>query len=124
MKKIRKVSGSCAPLALKYLSGLCDHEVHDICVAHGFIQEHGMEEHEFLGAAKDMGIRLRRMNLKKLGLYRSHLGRFIRENMEGKFLIYTSQHLFVVSGGQVIDPLHPDNPGLRRIVTGVWRAVI
>lgn len=119
-KKLKKIDGSCAPFALKYLSGMSDGEVHDICQFFGFQQDTGMEEHEFLDAARDMGIRFRRMNLKKKDLYRVKLRKFIKLYSEGVYLIYTSAHLFVVDNGEVVDLINPGYLGLDRIVTGVW----
>jgi hypothetical protein len=123
MKRIRKIDGSCAPLALKYLSGMTDREVCDICQFYGFQQDTGMEEHEFIEAAKDMGIRLRRINLKKKELYRVKLRKFIRENNSGTFLIYTHAHLFVIDDGKIIDPLNEGYYGLDRLVTGAWKSL-
>lgn len=119
-RKLRKIDGSCAPFALKYLSGLSNSETHDICQFFGFQQDTGMEEHEFLDAAKDMGIKFRRINLKKKELYRCKLRKFIKEHPEGKYLIYTNAHLFVVHNSKVVDIINPGYLGLDRIVTGAW----
>ena len=121
MKKIRKIDGSCAPLALKYLSKKSDKTVYDVCLINWFQQSHGMEEHEFLNAAKALGIRLRRIKLKKIGLYRSKLSKFIKNNPKGTYLIYTHAHIFVIDNGLVIDKLNPKYLGMSRMVTGAWK---
>lgn len=121
-KRIKRINGFCAPLALKYLSGASDKSVYDVCLANWFQQAHGMEEHEFLKAAKELNIRLRRMNLKKSELYGAELYKFIKANPDGKFLIYTHAHLFVVNNSEVIDQINTKGYfGLRRKVTGAWR---
>ena len=120
MKKLKKIDGACAPYALKFLSGLPDNQVYDICEFNGYQGSTGMEEHEFIAAAKDMGIRLRRINLKKKNLYRSKLRMFIKHHSLGTYLIYTDSHLFSVRNGIVVDPLNDKSPGLNRLVTNAW----
>lgn len=121
-RKLKYVSGYCAPHALKYASGRTEASVLNICADNYFTPEHGMEEHEWQKAARELGIRLRRRNLKQAGLYRCKLKDFIKACPEGMFIIYTDAHLFVVDDGEVIDPLN-DDPFLHRIVTGAWRVI-
>lgn len=122
MRKLRKIDGACAPLALKYLSRLSDAKVLQICEQHGFKHDWGMEEFEFLKAARELGIRLRRMNMKKSGLYQAKLRKFIKIKPEGVFLLYTDRHLFVVDNGGIFDPLNGKSLGLDRVVTSAWYA--
>jgi hypothetical protein len=82
-----------------------------------------MEEFEYMDSAKDLGIDLKRMNLKKSGMYRAKLGQFIKYHPTGIYLIYTSRHVFVLDNGKIVDPLNPDHMGLRRLVTGAWRVL-
>lgn len=120
-QKLKKIDGFCAPLALQYISGADDKTVYEVCSFNGFTQQFGMEEHEFLESASELGVRYRRVNLKNKGLYRGELSEFIKFHLFGTYLIYTSGHLFVVSDGQIVDPLSFGNPGLARLVTGAWK---
>ena len=108
-------------MALKYLSKLEDSIVHEICLSNWFQQDHGMEENEWRKAAKEMGLRLRRLNLKKRDLYRAKLSHISKIYSSGKYIIYTPEHLFVLDNGKIIDPLNGNGYGPDRIVTGVWK---
>ncbi len=121
-KKLKKVDGACAPFALRALITVPDAVILDVCTQHGYRAEWGMEEHEVIESAKELGIRLRRMNLKDKGLYRSQLRKFIAENPIGTFLVYTTGHIFVLQNSVLIDPL-TEGERLRRIVTGAWRVL-
>ena len=121
-RKLKYVSGYCAPHALKYVSGKSDGIVHAVCLSNGFSKEYGLEEHEWQKAAKELGIRLRRKNLKQAELYRCKLKEFIQLHPEGVFIIYTDAHLFVLDNGVIVDPL-TEGEGLARIVTGAWRVL-
>lgn len=116
---LKNKDGFCAPLALKYLSGATPSAVHVACCSNGFSEDAGQEEFEFLKSAKELGIRLRRVNLKREGMYRAKLKDFIAKHPKGAFLIYTDRHLFVVDYSKVIDPL-TEGEGHDRLVTGAW----
>lgn len=123
-KKLKKISGSCAPLALMYLSGLQENIVHEISVTHGWRQDWGMEDYEATKAAKDMGLKLRRLNLKKRELYGVKLREIIKAYNEGKYLVYTTNHLLVIHDGRVVDLINGKKyQGLDRIVTAVWKVL-
>lgn len=122
-KKLRKIDGACALFAMRTATNRCDGTIIDACIDEGWSPEFGLEEHEWLAAAKKIGIRLRRMNLKKGGIYSCELRKFIKHNPTGHFFIYTDGHLFVVKDGNIIDPLYQIGKGLRRKVTGAWRVL-
>jgi hypothetical protein len=121
MSKLLRKHGYCAPLALQYVSGEEDDYVHEICTNSGFTPEWGMEDHEYFEAARELGVKFRRVQLKQRGLYRQKLSKFLDENPQGCFLIYTSNHLFVVDEGDIYDPLNEVGFGLDRLVTGAWK---
>ena len=121
MSKLRKESGYCAPYALKYLTGLPDKKILDACRANGFKQEWGMEEYEVINAAYDLGLRTRRVNLKKRDLYGIKLLRFTKEYPQGRFLVYTPGHILVVSNGVIVDPINDGYIGEERAVTAAWK---
>lgn len=120
MKKIRRVNGFCAPAALRHLSGLEDRLVLEICARHGFHPSTGMDEFEILAAAKSLNIRLRRVNLKKKGFYRSRLRKFRAHHRDGKYILCTHNHIFVLDMGSIVDPLWEGFPGLDRYIVSAW----
>jgi hypothetical protein len=122
-RKLKYVSGYCAPHALHFVSGKSENTVYEACLNNDFSKEFGMEEYEWQKAAKELGVRLRRKNLKRAGLYGCQLKDFIKACPEGMYIIYTHMHLFVVEDGEIYDLLNPNNPGLSRLVTGAWRVL-
>lgn len=118
---LKKIDGFCAPYALKYLTGFPDKKILDVCYANGFKQEWGMEEYEVIRAALDLGLRTRRVNLKKRDLYGVKLIRFAKEYPQGRFLVYTSGHILVVSNGVIVDPINDGYIGEERSVTSAWK---
>lgn len=119
--KIKKENGYCAPYVIKYLSGLSDNKVMALCKAAGFTPEWGMEDYEVLRVLRKIGVAYTRLELKKMGLYRSKLKDFCKRKSSGDYLIYTSVHIFCVSNGTVIDPINDGFIGEERLVTGVWK---
>lgn len=121
MKKLKKIDGFCVPLTLKYVSGLSDKKILDVCEKNGFKQKWGMEESEVTKSASELNIRYRRINLKRDGLYNETLEKFIKNNPSGVFMIGTLGHLFAVHDGEVIDPINANYPGLKRLVVWAWK---
>lgn len=121
MTKIRKESGYCAPYALKYLTGLPDKKILDVCRKKGFRQEWGMEDYEVISASRELGLRTRRVNLKKRGIYAIKLIKFTKEYPMGTFLVYTPGHILVVSNGVIVDPINDGYIGEERAVTAAWK---
>lgn len=124
MKKLRRIDGACCPLALKYLSGLPDDVVLSVCESNGYEQKCGMEEFEWLESARELHIRLTRINLKEHKLHRARLREVLSRFPKGRFLVYTNMHVFALDNGRVVDPINEveDYIGLDRIVIGLWRA--
>jgi hypothetical protein len=121
LRKIRKESGYCGPFALKYLTGLPDKTILDACVKNGFKKEWGMEDYELLRAARALGLKYRREELKPVGLYGAKLREFARRRPRGRYLVYTSNHVLLVSNGVIIDPINSGYVGEDRAVTGAWK---
>jgi len=121
MKKLRKESGYCAPYALKYLTGLADNKILDVCAKNGFKKEWGMEDYEVLKSASALGVRYRRVELKKRNLYGVKLNKFAKEYPSGKYLVYTNCHILVVNNGVIIDPINDGYIGEDRAVTAAWK---
>lgn len=116
MKKLKKISGSCAVIALLYVSGLDEQTVLRVCGFHGFEAGLGMEDRQWQNAARDLGIDYRGISLSPCTLKQ-----FIKNYSEGLYLVGTFDHLFVVDGGIIIDPRCEKPPGLKRIIRQAWR---
>lgn len=116
MKKLKKIKGACAVLALWYLCQKDENAVLRVCQAYGFREAQGMFDHEWQQAAWQLGISMREINIepRKLGL-------FIKEYPDGLYLISTRDHLFVVDNGIVFDPRYTKAPGLNRTIYYAWR---
>lgn len=121
MSKLKKESGYCAPYALRYLTGMPEKALLELCSANGFKQEWGMEDYEVLRVLRKTGMKYRRLELKKSGLYAVKLKDFVKARPIGNFLIYTSGHIFCVSNGVIIDPINEGYIGEERMVTGAWK---
>ncbi len=118
MKKLRKIEGSCACLALHHVSGIDEDTVLRVCTLHGFTPEDGMEDLDWQEAAKDLGLRLRMVPMKDV-----RLSKFVKAHGAGLFLVGTFDHLFVLDNGLIVDPREKDMgryPGLGRIVKRAW----
>lgn len=118
MRKLRKIDGSCAVVALFFVSKLSEDIVIDICKDHGFEVGRGMTDDEWKAAAGSLGIKLRSVPLSPM-----KLRRFLHDYPRGLYLVTTCNHLFAVEGGIIIDPNNLYHPGLDRIVKGAWRVV-
>ncbi len=119
MKKLKKIEGSCAVIALHYGSGVDEETVLNICKFHGFTPEKGMEDHEWKEAARELGIKMRSSSMKDV-----RLSQFISKNKTGLFLMGTHDHLFILDNGIIIDPrekMEGRYPGLGRIIKQAWR---
>lgn len=118
MKKLKKIDGSCAVIALHHCSGTDEETVLRICKLHGFTPADGMEDEEWQEAAKDLGLSIRAVPYKDC-----RLKQFIKKYPAGLFLMGTFDHLFVLDNGLVVDPrekMKGRYPGLGRIVKKAW----
>lgn len=115
MRKIKKIDGACAVCALQYVSGIDEETVLRVCAMHGFEVGEGMADQEYLEAAADL-----KLTLKKVKTDRPLLRHFIKKYPTGLFLVATYGHLFAVDNGIVADPRNEKRPGLRRIVESAW----
>lgn len=118
MKKLKKIDGSCAVVALLYVSGMDEDTVIRICQFHGFEAGNGMSDEEWQAAAKDLKIKFKLVAMKPCTL-----DVFIKTNPKGLFLVGTCDHLFVVDNGVIIDPRNERPPGLRRRIKQTWRVI-
>lgn len=65
MKKIKKIDGSCAVCALHYVSGIDEETVLRICAMHGFEAGEGMTDDEYLEAAADLKLTLKKVKTSR-----------------------------------------------------------
>ncbi len=108
MKKLATLVDTCAPAAVKAASDLTDAQVAEIFLAQGFHDE------VWLAAAKKAGLKLKCVTKKKM-----RLGAFIKKFPEGKYLVTTWNHVFVVDNSKIIDNGWK-NDGLCRMVHKAW----
>lgn len=118
MRKLRKIDGCCAVVALYFIAKLSEDIVIDICKDHGFEAGEGMDDIQWKAAARDLGIRMRAVDMESM-----RLRTFVNKYPVGLYLVATRNHLFVVEGGIVVDPRHPDPPGLDRVIQMAWRVL-
>lgn len=118
MKRLKKIHGSCAVLALKFASGKDESLVIDICKFHGFEWGEGMTDEEWCAAAKDLGIRKRLIKFKKCSL-----SNFIKDHPIGMFFVGTYNHLFVLNNGGIINHPSEGSMDMRRIVKKAWKII-
>lgn len=116
MKKLKKLGGACAPLALWYVSGKEEDAVLRICQAYGFKETEGMDDSDWKKAAAQLGIRMRAIPFEECTLKK-----FLREFKAGLYLVCTWDHIFVVDNGILIDPRNLKPPGLSRMIKQAWR---
>ena len=109
MKKLTKIEGACAVLALKYVAKVPEEKAIEVCLGQG------MFDTQYLEAAKGLGLRLERVVYKKI-----MLKKFIKKYPLGTFLAGSHNHLFVVDNGRVVDPQW-NNAGLSRMILEAWR---
>lgn len=121
-RKIKRVDGFCAPSALKYLSGLDEKLVYDICAANHWNEKIGMEDREWMKAFKEAGVKFRRLNLKRKGLYGKILRKIKHEYSAGRYIVLTDNHIFVLDNGEIIDPLYLSE-GLSRKIVGLFKVM-
>ena len=119
--RLLKKDGYCAPYALRYISGLPEDVVLDVCSHYDWKQKWGMEEHEIVAAASALKMRFRRINLKRTGFYGEKLSVFCRAHNTGVFLVWTSGHILVVQNGVIIDPINEGYVGKDRAVTAALK---
>ncbi len=118
MKKLKKIDGSCAVIALHHVSGIDEETVLRVCALHGFTPEDGMEDEDWQEAAKDLGLNIRAVPMKDV-----RLSAFKKAHNTGLYLVGTFDHLFVLDNGLIVDPrekLEGRYPGLGRIVKRAW----
>lgn len=119
MKRIKKIDGWCAVVALQFLSGLPEKIVLEVCKIDGFDPFHGFDDEDWPETAKDLGIKLEKL---RIGKYPHRLKQFKKKHPYGKFLIGTYDHLFVMMDGIIVDPVHGED-GWGRIVREAWRVI-
>lgn len=116
MKKLKKIDGSCAVVALLYTSGLDEETVIRVCQFHGFEAGQGMTDAEWHEAAKALGIKFKLCAMKPC-----LLKDFLKLYPKGLYLVGTHDHLFVVDNGVIVDPRNLKPPGLRRTIKQAWK---
>lgn len=121
MKKLRKIDGSCAVIALHHASGIAEDTVLRVCKLHDFTPEDGMEDECWQEAAHDLGLIIR-----NVGVADMRLKTFVSKFKKGLYLVGTHDHLFVVDNGLIVDPREKDAgryPGHGRIVKAAWKVI-
>lgn len=119
MKKLRKVEGSCALIALWYVSGVDEETVLRVCTSCGFEAGQGMEDEDILEAANCLSVKTRSVPVEQpCTLYQ-----FIKRHPKGLYLVVTVDHMFVVDNSVIFDPRHPTPPGLTRRIKGAWKVM-
>lgn len=119
MKKLKKIENSCAVIALHHVSGVDEETVLRVCKTHDFHPSEGMEDEDWMEAAKDLGIQIRSCFNGSV-----RLRKFVSEHKEGLFLLGTHDHLFALDNGVIIDPRARGwggYPGLGRLVKQAWK---
>lgn len=117
MKKLKEIDGSCAVVALWYVSGIDEETVLRVCTSCGFEVGEGMEDEEWQEAAHCLSVKMRSIPVDQpCTLYK-----FIKLHPKGLYLIGTFDHLFVVDNGVIVDPRCPRPPGLKRLIKQAWR---
>lgn len=116
MKKLKKIGGACAPLALWYVSGKEEDAVLRICQAYGFKEEQGMDDADWKNAAAQLGIKMRAVPFEECSLKK-----FIKNHPAGLYLVCTFDHIFSVDNGIIIDPRNKKPPGLARKIKQAWK---
>lgn len=114
---MKRIHGYCAILALTYASGLPESQVLDICKWHEFKDNgQGMHDDDWQEAAKDLGIRKRKIKLKG-----RTVGDFMKSHSKGLYLVTTYNHIFaVLNGGVVSHPLQ-DQMDRRCKIEAAWK---
>ena len=118
MKKLVKIDASCAVCAIKYVSGIDEDTVLRVCAVEGFEAGEGMEDDAWMAAARQLGVRFRRVSLEP-----AVLSRFIKDHPKGLYFVGTVDHLFVIDNGIIFDPRCANPPGLKRTITSAWRVL-
>lgn len=121
MKKLLKISGSCVLCALHHVSGIDEETVLRVCQLHNFTPGSGMEDADWLEAAKDLGINLRAATYRDC-----RLKQFVKNYPIGLYLVGTRDHLFVLDNGLIVDPrekMAGRYPGLGRVVKQAWKVI-
>lgn len=119
MKKLLKIENSCAVLALHHVSGLDEETVLRVCKSHNFTPKGGMYDEDWISAAKDLGISIKTAFTGSARLYS-----IVKKFPTGLYLISTSNHLFVLDSGIIIDPWAKQwdgYPGLGRLIKQAWK---
>lgn len=116
MEKLKKIDGSCAIVALLYVSGKDEDTVIRICTLHGFKEGKGMADKAWQQAATDLGIAFNGVAIQSCSLKK-----FIANHPKGLFLLGTHDHLFVLDAGLIVDPRNTKLPGLNRKIKQCWK---
>lgn len=115
MKKLKQMDAACAVLALCYVSKKDEEAVLRVATLHGFLPGKGMEDPEWMGAAKTLGIHFKAVNPTPM-----ELRKFIKIFPKDLYFVETPGHLLVVDNSLIIDPRW-GSPGLRRKVLNAWK---
>ena len=115
MKKLLSIDGSCALVALRYISGIDEDTMERLCIANNFKPGIGMFDEDWKKVAKALGIKIRSA-LIEVGTLR----KFVKEHPEGLYLVCTHDHIFVVDNGVVFDPKYPNALKLKRVIKEAW----
>ena len=119
MKKLIKIDNSCAVIALHHVSGLDEETVLRICKLYDFSPHEGMDDEDWISAAKDLGITVRSVFNGS-----ERLSKFVNNHKDGLYLLGTFNHLFVLDNGLIVDPRAKGwggYPGLSRLVKQAWK---
>ncbi len=116
MSRMHKLYGSCPIIALQHVSGLSESQVIDICKWHGFEWGQGMDMQEIHAAAREIGIKKRRIKMDKCTLRT-----FLRDYPNGLYIVCSHNHIFAVINGGIINHPMQEAPGHRTHIVMAWR---
>ncbi len=91
MKKLNRIKGCCAPLALFYLSGKKEDTVLRICQFYDFHPDEGMDDEDWRDAAVHLGLKVREISFRDVCLKK-----FIKRRPKGVYIVATIDHIFVL----------------------------
>ena len=125
---IAEYKNNCVLVAFKRVSNISDSVIIHTCQAFGF-KGHGMQQDNWLDAARVLGIKLETvydaLSWHSRGVEDTQditIGQFTKKFREGTFLVRVKGHLLTVHDGKIIDPNYQRRAARRRVYS-VYRVM-